>query len=373
MLLERVEGSTKLLVPVRATKSLFYNPMMELCRDIDIAAIAALATRMVYLDALAGTGVRGIRVANEVGLPVVLNDRSKEAYEVIKRNMELNGIEAELFNEDANVLMYRHRYDIIDIDPFGSPVHFLDSVARSANRLILVTATDTAPLCGAHTSGLRRYAARALNTEYHKEMATRILLGRVTRDLCRYDKAIQPLLSYSKSHFVRIIARVDRGAKRADECMQRLGFIIHCFSCGNRFAVHELLGINERCDICGGKLKVAGPLYLAPIKDDKFCAKVCNELRTREMGRKREAMKLVETCMNELDIPFYYEYHNICKILKISPPPLQYLIDALRASGYEASRTHFSDTGFKTEAGIEEIKSMLNRHNKYLNQPSRDR
>ncbi len=359
MLMERVEGSTKLLVPARATKSLFYNPGMELCRDIDIAVIAALAPRMVYLDALAGTGVRGIRVANEVGLPVVLNDRSKEAYEVIKHNIELNGIEAEIFNEDANILMHRHRYDIVDIDPFGSPVPFLDSVARSANRLILVTATDTAPLCGAHTSGLRRYAARALNTEYHKEMATRILLGRVTRDMCRYDRAIEPLLCYSKSHFVRVIARVDRGAKRADECMRRLGFIIHCFACGNRFAVHELLGIDERCAICGGRLATAGPLYLAPIKDDSFCSKVLDVLRAREMGKKREAMKIVGTCMGELDIPFYYEYHNICKTLRISPPPFQYLIDALRASGYKASRTHFSDTGFKTDAGIEAIKSLL--------------
>ncbi len=360
-MLLRVEGSTKLMVPVRATKSVFYNPRMELCRDIDIAAIAALSQRMVYLDALAGIGVRGIRVANEIGLPVVLNERSKEAYEVIKRNMELNGIEAELFNEDANILMRRRRYDIVDIDPFGSPVPFLDSVAQSANRLVLVTATDTAPLCGAHTSGLRRYAAMALNTEYHKEMATRILLGRLVRDMCRYDKAIQPLLSYSKSHFVRVIARLDRGAMRADECMQRLGFIVHCFSCGNRFAVHELLGRDERCDICGGRLKAAGPLYLAPMKDDDFCAEVYHELNVRELGRKREALKLIGACMDELDMPYYYEYHNICRALRISPPPVQYLIDALRASGYKASRTHFSDTGFKTDASIEEIKSILKR------------
>ncbi|RLG31908.1 hypothetical protein DRN80_06880, partial [Methanosarcinales archaeon] len=40
-LIERVEGSTRVLVPKRAKRALFYNPRMELCRDIDIAALAA--------------------------------------------------------------------------------------------------------------------------------------------------------------------------------------------------------------------------------------------------------------------------------------------------------------------------------------------
>jgi len=65
--------------------------MMELCRDIDLASIAAFATlypspSLTYIDALAGTGVRGVRIANEVGLRVTINDRSTPACELIKRN-----------------------------------------------------------------------------------------------------------------------------------------------------------------------------------------------------------------------------------------------------------------------------------------------
>ncbi|PXF53692.1 MAG: tRNA (guanine(10)-N(2))-dimethyltransferase [Candidatus Methanophagaceae archaeon] len=373
-LIERVEGSTRILVPKRAKKALFYNPRMELCRDIDIAALAAFATHsnynsnsMVYVDALAGTGVRGVRVANEVGLQVVLNDLSREAYEVINRNVKLNGIEGStrIYNEDANVLLHRnrHRYDIVDIDPFGSPVPYLDSLSQSVKKLIMVTATDTAPLCGAHTGGLRKYAAKPLNTEYHKEMATRILLGRVTRDMCRYDRAIQPLLCFSSSHFVRLIARVERGAKRADECMRRLGFILHCFSCGNRYAIHcsELPDMSTRCEVCGAKFSIAGPLYLGPIKDNSFCKRVYEELRVRRLGKKREAQRIVATCMNELDIPFFYDYHGICKALKISPPSIHSLIERLNDSGFRASRTHFSDTGVKTEAKMKEVKEILKR------------
>jgi tRNA (guanine26-N2/guanine27-N2)-dimethyltransferase len=230
-------------------------------------------------------------------------------------------------------------------------------------RLLLITATDTAPLCGAHTGGLRNYGAQPLNTEYHAEMGTRILLGAVTRELGRYDKAIQPLLSYASAHFIRLIARVERGAKKADACMQRLGFIAHCFSCGHRFAFscEDMLEmcIENKCNICGRKMRIAGPLYISAIKEKKFCERVHEELGKRELGKKKEAMKIVHTCIHELDIPFYYEHHALCKALKVPPPSISFLLDALRSNGFSASRTQFSDTAIKTDARVDEIKAIL--------------
>jgi tRNA G26 N,N-dimethylase Trm1 len=81
---ERTEGTSKILVPAQhLTRSMFYNPKMELCRDIDVASIAAFAAsyptpaRLTYVDALAGTGVR---VAHEVGsLQVTINDHRTPA------------------------------------------------------------------------------------------------------------------------------------------------------------------------------------------------------------------------------------------------------------------------------------------------------
>lgn len=368
MFSETKEGTTRILVPKQPTKSIFYNPKMELCRDIDIASVAAFVSslsspHLTYIDALAGTGVRGVRIAKEVGLSVAINDRSKPAYELITRNIDLNAVgeRATAYNENANVLLLQNKYDFVDLDPFGSPVPFLDAACKSVKKLLLVTATDTAPLCGAHTGGLRKYAAKPLNTEYHKEMATRILLGRVTRDLCKYDRAIQPLLSYSKSHFIRLIARVEKGAKNADDCMKRLGFIAQCFACGNRFAFYgyDMLNTESKCKLCGAKIRIAGPLYIEAIKDKGFCELVHNELEHRELGKKKEALKIVETCVNELDIPYYYEHHAVCKALKVQPTTINSLIEALRSNGFSASRTQFSDTAFKTDAGMEEVKGVL--------------
>ena len=95
------------------------------------------------------------------------------------------------------------------------------------------------------------------------------------------------------------------------------------------------------------------------IKEKGFCEQVQEELGRREMGEPKEAMKIVATCINELDIPFYYEHHAICKALKVTPSSLSSLIDALHSNGFYASRTHFSDTAFKTDARMEEIKEIL--------------
>jgi len=370
MFSEIQEGTTKLLVPQQSTKAIFYNPKMELCRDIDIASIAAFgspfpSSQLTYIDALAGTGVRGVRIAKEIGLQVTINDRSTPAYELIKRNIALNKVEERTaaHNEDANVLLARTPYDLVDIDPFGSPVLFLDAACRSVKRLLLVTATDTAPLCGAHIGGVRNYGARPLKTEYHAEMATRILLGAVTRDLGKYDKAIHPLLSYASAHFIRVIARVEKGARKADESIERLGFIAQCFACGHRFAFPcaDMLNLNvtNTCALCGQKLRVAGPLYLHPIKAREFCERVHVELGNRELGKKHEALKIVHTCIHELDIPFYYEHHALCKSLKLPPTSISSLINALRSNGFSAGRTHFSNTAIKTDARIDELKTLL--------------
>ncbi len=372
MFSEIKEGTTRIIVPQQhLTKQIFYNPKMELCRDIDIAAVAAFFfslpnhSHVTYADALAGTGVRGIRVANEVGLQVTISDRSTPAYELIKRNIRLNEIEerASAYNENANVLLVQTRYDLVDIDPFGSPVPFLDAACKSVKKMLLITATDTAPLCGAHTGGVRNYGAQPLNTEYHAEMGTRILLGAVTRELCKYDKAIQPLLSYASAHFIRVIARVEKGAKKADNSMKRLGFIAHCFSCGHRFSFscEDMLEmrVGNKCSICGMKMRIAGPLYISAIKEKAFCEQVHEELGKRELGKKKEAMKIVHTCIHELDIPFFYEHHALCKALKIPPPPISSLLDALHSNGFSASRTSFSDTAVKTDARIDEIKAIL--------------
>ena len=66
MFSETKEGTTRILVPEQPTKSIFYNPKMELCRDIDIAGVAAFISSLpskqaslTYIDVLAGVARKG--------------------------------------------------------------------------------------------------------------------------------------------------------------------------------------------------------------------------------------------------------------------------------------------------------------------------
>ena len=80
----------------------FYNPHMELNRDISVAATLVYARRLSlprkisryltysYVDTMSASGIRGLRIANEVGVSVTLNDWSDEAFELILENIELD-------------------------------------------------------------------------------------------------------------------------------------------------------------------------------------------------------------------------------------------------------------------------------------------
>jgi len=63
-----------------------------------VVSLLQEAKNVSYLDTLAATGIRGLRVANESGAEVVLNDWDKEAYGLCVRNAQLCGKRVEVLN-----------------------------------------------------------------------------------------------------------------------------------------------------------------------------------------------------------------------------------------------------------------------------------
>ncbi|MCX9081724.1 MAG: tRNA (guanine(10)-N(2))-dimethyltransferase [Candidatus Methanoperedens sp.] len=364
------EGTTKVEVPVPDENSnfppssvqVFYNPAMRANRDMAVAAIACFSRDnpdYTYLDALCASGIRGLRIAGEVGLNTTMSDWEEASYGLIKRNIELNNLSnCTAMKRNANVVMLDSSFDIIDLDPFGTPAPFLDAACFSTKRLLCITATDTAPLCGAHKkAGIRNYSAVPLKTEYYPEMGVRILMGAAARTLAKYDKAMAPLLSYASAHYVRLFVSVKKGIKEADECLKNMGFLSHCFNCGDRnwklgLAVH----MEEKCPVCSHKTSLAGPLWLGGLHDREFCQKLLDEAQKREF---KDVRKLITSCSDELDIPMHYDIHKVCKLLGITAMSTIDLVTALKEKGFQASRTHFSGISFKTDAGMEEIKKVV--------------
>lgn len=326
----------------------FYNPKMKLNRDIGVAMTKALGISS-YLDALSASGIRGLRVASEAGVErVALNDISPQACDLILKNIAKNNLtNCEPLCCNANALMHQRHFQAVDLDPFGSPSPFLTAGARSALSYLFITATDTAPLCGAHLkSGIRKYLARPLRTDYYPEMGARILLGLACRELARIDKAMQPMLTHATDHYVRTYLQVIRGAQAADECLEEMGYVEHCLACSSFTLIREPRPVNVCCH-CGEKTVLAGPLWLGRIQE----ADVILQARANLVDSSR-AKKLLETCAFELDVPFYYDHHKICERLGITPGKIDRVVEYIRAQGWRASRTHFSGIGIKTDAPL---------------------
>ena len=135
------EGAVRVLVPklsafiekpgeyAPSKAPVFYNPIMELNRDLAVLAVQAyqkMVNREISIcEPLAGCGIRGIRFAKEVeGVKkVLINDINKKAYQLAKYNIQINGLteKVKAKNEDANLLLARYgaprkRFDVIDID-----------------------------------------------------------------------------------------------------------------------------------------------------------------------------------------------------------------------------------------------------------------
>ncbi len=354
------EGTTSFFVPATdpdhpfppASAEVFYNPRMELNRDATLLLISLLRPE-TYLDAMGGTGVRGLRAGHECGIPVTINDHHPFAVELIRRNAVYLGIPAEITCQNVNVLGSGRHFDAVDLDPFGSPAPFTDSLVRSAQRYLFVTATDTAPLCGAHLkAGMRRYFSRPYNTEYHAEVGLRTLLGFLCRETVKYDRGLTPLFCFARSHYVRLHLALRPGTTEADRSLAQMGYIHQCLRCPDRSEQHGLIAETTSCPSCGGTMRPIGPLWLGPVADKPLLARMQEALPTRSLRTRPELHTLLERCREELDVSFHYNYHTLAKSLGRSPPALELVLAILNREGYQASRSHYSGTALKTDAPL---------------------
>jgi tRNA (guanine26-N2/guanine27-N2)-dimethyltransferase len=359
--MEVTEGGVELDVPEQSEagvgEGVFFNPAQELNRDLTVAVLRAHDECESYLDAMAATGVRGVRAAHE-GWTATLCDIDSDAVALCRENLARNDLGGEVEHRNANALMHERRFDVVDLDPFGTPIPFADAAFRSARQLVCVTATDTAPLCGAHKeSGIRSYSAVPQNTEYHAEIGLRVLLGALVRTAARYDIAATPIASHATNHYVRTYLSLSHRASDANDALTELGYIHHCFSCLHRETQQGLIARPpEACPACGGRVRTAGPVWLARVHDPTFVARVREHI-TDEMGTAARARDLLDTIEGELSTPTHYDQHRLCKQWGRSASAMDEFLDQLHAAGFDASRTHYGGTTFKTDASVEEIEA----------------
>ena len=379
------EGSVNVFVPTLkklpayppSKLPVFYNPRMELNRDIAVVALRVyqkiIGRGLSVCEPMAGCGVRGIRLATEVSSvkKVVMNDLNPEASKLAALNVRRNHLSSRITveNMEANLLLSLHsspgkRFDFIDIDPFGSPSPFLDSGVRAIvnGGLIALTATDTAPLCGVRPEAcVRKYFGKPLRTEYCHELAVRLLISCLAITAARHGLGIKVLFSHSTDHYVRTYAQVVRSASEANEAMENIGYILHCFNCFHREWTLGIASVlKSKCDECGHRLSVAGPLWLNNLFSKKFFVGMLQEVKNLELGEKKRLMRLLNTISAEIDAPpTYYVIDKVSDKFGLPTPPKKTVLGALINLGYQASPTHFNYKGIKTNASAELVKSII--------------
>jgi len=345
-------------------EGVFYNPVQELNRDLTVAVLRAYpewSGRSVesYLDATAASGVRGVRAANE-GYDAVCCDVDPDAVALAERNFARNDLPGEAVHRKAQAYMHESHFDVVDLDPFGTPVPFADAAVDAANALLCVTATDTAPLCGAHfRSGVRTYSTVPRNTEFHAEMGVRVLLSALVRTAARYDVAAEPVFTHATSHYVRTYLHLDSGAGVADDQVDELGHVDWCQDCYYR--EHER-GLHadplDSCPECGGTVQTAGQLYLGRPDDPSFLERVTDEL-TDELGTRSKAERLLERIAGELGRPTHYDQHRLYRNWSEPAVGMDEFLAGLREAGFAASRTHYGGTTLKTDATPAEMRALF--------------
>lgn len=341
---EITEGQTKLFVPTgKVSKKLpvFYNPVMKLNRDLSILLINSFPMDDMQIGLpLAGSGARGVRLLVESKKGKIrnmhLNDLNPEAIRTIRENLELNHVTADVHQKDANeFLIQSSGFDYIDIDPFGTPNPFLDTAVKRLSRcgILAVTATDTSALCGTYKNVCRRnYWAEPTRTEVMHEAGLRILIRKVQLIGAQYERALTPIFSYAKDHYMRVFFKSKKKKSMVDEIIKQHKTVI------------TPSGEN------------AGPLWTGALLDSELVQEMSR------INRDEKNIKFLETLAQESKIGtiFFHDIHAIIKREGFSKNPRKsILIESIRKAGYRASETHFAGTAIKTDMPYDEFLRLL--------------
>ena len=323
------EGKTLMFLPgaplknqgpsTKASGKVFYNPAMAGSRTRSVLLLkyalrqGLLGKGAVYaLDGLTASGLRARRWLNELSpeeaerVSATIVDLEEEALRWAKAshsefppNHGKGLLESSMGDLRAEVLRSGRHW--VDIDPYGSPMPFIDAAMQSMARsgVMEVSATDTAALTGSsRTALMRRYGARVRTDSLSHDSGMRVMLANFARVAARHDRSIEPLVSVWDSHHLRVSFRVLKSVSKANELEGSIGWRVYAptkeevsasINAGfqhdselSLLPMHCMLPLQYPIDRWDSR--VSGPLWVGPTGDRDAMASMSEELALLTCG-----------------------------------------------------------------------------------------
>ncbi len=342
----------------------FLNPSAMFLRDLSVAFIQSFAKKdTMILDPTSATGIRAIRFSLETkSKAITALDINKSVAKIAQRNVKFNKAKVKVLSQSiqefANTT--KERFSVIDLDPFGGSAPYIYDLMKilSDGGYLLVTATDTAVLCGAHEKAcIKIYDAKPLHNELCQEAGVRILIGFIARVAAQFNYGIEVLFSLSHLHYMKVFIKVKHGAEVSTQSIKNLGYAHYCSKCGFRSLERGFFPNKTNCELCSSKLIIAGKLWAGRIQD-KATLKIMLDYLIKNKMDKSE-IKTISTIYNEPDAPLYYSISKLTKMLGVTSVSPALVIERLKKKGFEAERTNFDNYSVKTDATIKDLKGTI--------------
>ncbi|MCJ1286426.1 RNA methyltransferase tRNA(m5U54)methyltransferase [Xylographa opegraphella] len=381
------------------------------------------------LDALSATGLRALRYAKEIPYvtSVTANDLSAPATDSIKLNVQYNELSGKIHTLTGNALahMYkisaaasgayeampdgsRGRYEVIDLDPYGTAAPFLDAAVQALadNGLLCVTCTDSGVFAsvGYLEKTYAQYGGLPFKGPQSHEAGLRLILHAIATSAARYGMAIEPLLSLSIDFYARVFVRVRRSAVEAKFLAGKTMLVYNCdHGCGawntqflannkaeknkkggefHKYMLAQAPTASPNCEHCGLKTHLSGPMWGGHLHNPFFIQRILDELpslseetygtipRIEGMlsialeeslldSAQEETMKKAQTeqePIGRLDparpdrYPFFVIPSVLAKVLHCVAPSDAALRGALINLGYRVRRSHTKPGTIRTDA-----------------------
>lgn len=387
--------------------------------------------RFRVLDALSATGLRALRYAKELPFvtKVVANDMNPNATKSMALNVQHNDLSAYITPNTGDAIGHMYsvafpptgshgpqhvsgKYDVVDLDPYGTAAPFIDAALHSLNDggLLCVTCTDSGVFAstGYCEKTFSLYGGMPVKGSHMHEGGLRLIINLITSTAAKYGMSVEPLLSLSIDFYIRVFVRVRRSPADVKFLAGKTMLVYSCdHGCGAwttniigrntkqegkagniwyKHSIGQAPTADRVCGHCGSKTHIAGPMWAGPLHNAAFIGKMLDDLKSADPEVYETIPRIegmLQTALDELSVnpevtsyvpvadrkkeeitdmvpivppevidqhPFFINPSALSKVIHCVAPSTAAMNGALRHAGYRATRSHCQPGCIKTDA-----------------------